>query len=113
MHTDEESVLSHPCLSGSIRGKTPMIPNEQLELFRDALLRSLKAARSIGLNLQSIELALMVAGFRHFTRSELEDEIQYFIDAKFIVEVPKSHSFAHKIWRMTKEGIDDLEKRGY
>jgi hypothetical protein len=90
-----------------------MIPNEQLELFRDALLRSLKAARSIGLNLQSIELALMVAGFRHFTRSELEDEIQYFIDAKFIVEVPKSHSFAHKIWRITKEGIDDLEKRGF
>ena len=43
-----------------------MIPNEQLELFRDALLRSLKAARSIGLNLQSIELALMVAGLPPF-----------------------------------------------
>jgi len=90
-----------------------MIPNEQLELFRDALLRSLKAARSIGLNLPSLELALMVAGFKRFTRSELEDEIQYFIDAKFIVEVPKSHSFAHKIWRITKDGIDDLEKRGF
>lgn len=90
-----------------------MITNAQLELFRDALLRSLKAARSVGLNLQALELALLAAGFRHFTRAELEDEIQYFIDAKFIVEVPKSHSLGHKIWRITKEGIDDLEKRGF
>ena len=90
-----------------------MIPNEQVELFRDALLRSLKAARSIGLNLQSLELALMAAGFKHFARSEVEDELQYFMDAKFIVEVPKSHSFGHKVWRITKDGIDDLEKRGF
>jgi hypothetical protein len=89
-----------------------MIPNSQLELFRDTLLRTLKAARSYGLNLQAIELAMMTAGFRHFSRSEMEDEIQYFIGAKFIVEVPKSHSFGHKNWRITKDGIDDLERRG-
>ncbi|HZM04591.1 MAG TPA: hypothetical protein VFC44_16420 [Candidatus Saccharimonadales bacterium] len=89
-----------------------MITHSQLELFRDTLLRSLKAARSFGLNLQAIELALMVSGFRHFSRSELEDELQYFIDAKFIAEVPKSHSFGHKTWRITKDGIDDLERRG-
>ena len=89
-----------------------MIPNEQLELFRDALLRTLKASRSIGLNLQAIELALMVAGFRRFSRAELEDELQYFIDAKFVAETPKSHSFGHKVWRITKNGIDDLERRG-
>lgn len=90
-----------------------MISNAQLELFRDALLRSLQAARSTGLNLSALELALMAAGFRHFKRTELEDELQYFIDAKFIVEVPKSHSFGQKIWRITKDGIDDLEKRGF
>ena len=90
-----------------------MIPNAQLELFRDALLRSLKAARTVGLNLAALELALMAAGFKHFSRAEVEDEIQYFMDAKFIVEVPKSHSFANKIWRITKDGIDDLEKRGF
>jgi hypothetical protein len=90
-----------------------MISNEQLELFRDALLRSLKAARSVGLNLQSLELALMAAGFKHFTRAEVQDEIQYFVDAKFIAEAPKSHSFGHKVWRITKDGIDDLEKRGF
>jgi hypothetical protein len=89
-----------------------MIANSQIELFRDALLRSLKAARSLGLSLPAIELALMAAGFRHFTRDETLDEIQYFIDAKFMVEVPKSHSFSHKLWRITKDGIDDLERRG-
>jgi len=90
-----------------------MISNAQLELFRDALLRSLKAARSIGLGLPAIELALMTSGFRHFTRAEVEDELQYFVDAKFVVEVPKSHSFGNKLWRITKDGIDDLEKRGF
>ena len=90
-----------------------MIPKEQLELFRDALLRSLKAGRSIGLNLESLALALTVAGFKRFTREELEDEIQYFADAGFIAEVLKSHSLGHKIWRITKEGVDDLERRGY
>jgi hypothetical protein len=89
-----------------------MIPNSQLELFRDTLLRTLKAARAFGLNLQALELAMMVSGFRHFSRSEMEDELQYFIDAKFIVEVPKSHSLGHKVWRITKDGIDDLERRG-
>ena len=90
-----------------------MIPNEQLELFRDALLRSLKAARSIGLNRASLELALTVAGFRHFSRGELEDELQYFVDAKFIVEVPKSHSYGHKIWRITKDGWMTWKEGGF
>lgn len=90
-----------------------MIPNEQLELFRDALLRSLKSARSIGLNRASLELALTVAGFRQFTHGDVEDELQYFVDAEFVVEVPKSHSLGHKVWRITKKGIDDLEKRGF
>lgn len=89
-----------------------MIANSQLELFRDALLRSLKGARSGGLGLAAIELALMTSGFQHFSRSEVEDELQYFIDAKFIVEAPKSHSFGHRLWRITKGGIDDLERRG-
>lgn len=89
-----------------------MIPNSQIELFRDALLRALKEARSSGLSLPAIELALMTAGFQSFRRSEVEDELQYFIDAGFITETPKSHSFGHRIWRITKNGIDDLERRG-
>lgn len=90
-----------------------MIPHAHLELFRDALLRSLKSARSVGLNLAAIELALMTGGFKTFTRADVEDELQYFIDAKFVIEAPKSHSLGHKIWRITKEGIDDLERRGF
>jgi hypothetical protein len=89
-----------------------MIPHPQLELFRDALLRVLKAARTIGMNLQALELALRAAGFRRVNSEDLEDELQYFIDARFIVEIPKSHSLGHKIWRITKEGIDDLERKG-
>jgi hypothetical protein len=90
-----------------------MIPDEQIEMFRDALLRSLKAARTVGMSLVSIEMAMMLAGFRQFTRSDVEDEIQYFIDARFVAEIPKSHSLSHKIWRITKEGVDDLERRGF
>ncbi|MGA2750775.1 MAG: hypothetical protein ABSG59_18545 [Verrucomicrobiota bacterium] len=89
-----------------------MISNEQLELFRDALLRSLKNARSTGMNLFTLEIALRSCGFRHFSLDELQGELQYFCDKGFAVEILKSHSRAYKIWRITAAGIDDLEQKG-
>ena len=89
-----------------------MISNDQLELFRDALLRSLKAARSTGLNIFTLEIALRSCGFRHFSLAELEAELQYFVDKGFAVEVLKSHSRAYKIWRISAAGVDDLEQKG-
>jgi hypothetical protein len=89
-----------------------MNPQEHLELFRDALLRSLKAARSAGMNLFTLEMALRLTGFSTLVRWEVEEQIQYFMDKGFIVEVPKSHSPANRIWRLTAAGMDDLEKRG-
>jgi hypothetical protein len=89
-----------------------MLPQNQLELFRDALLRALKAAHSTGFSLSNLEIALRASGFRHFTLSELEGELQYFTDKGFVAENPKSHSVANRVWRITAAGVDDLEKRG-
>ncbi len=89
-----------------------MISQNQLELFRDALLRALKAARSIGLSVSTLEIALRIAGFRHVNAEDLEGELRYFADKGFAVEVPKSHSMSNKLWRITAAGIDDLEGRG-
>jgi hypothetical protein len=89
-----------------------MISQNQLELFRDALLRALKAARSIGLSESTLEIALRMAGFRHFSTEELEGELRYFEDKGFAVAVPKSHSMGNKTWRITAAGVDDLEGRG-
>jgi len=55
-----------------------MIAQNHLELFRDALLRALKAARSSGLDVSTLEIALRVAGFRHVNVEDLEGELQYF-----------------------------------
>jgi hypothetical protein len=89
-----------------------MIAKNQLELFRDALLRALKAARSIGLSVSTLEIALRIAGFRHVDAADIEAELQYFADKGFVIEVPKSHSMSDKIWRITACGVDDLERRG-
>jgi hypothetical protein len=89
-----------------------MVPQNQLELFRDALLRALKAARATGFSLSNLEIALRASGFRHFAPAELEAELQYFADKGFVAENPKSHSLANRIWRITAAGVDDLEKRG-
>jgi hypothetical protein len=89
-----------------------MVPQNQLELFRDALLRALKAARSTGFSLSNLEIALRVSGFRYFTTAELEGELQYFADKGFIAENRKSHTVSNRIWRITAAGVDDLEGRG-
>jgi hypothetical protein len=89
-----------------------MNPQEHLELFRDAILRSLKANRTTGMNRFTLEIALHLVGFPRASAEEVEQEIQYFMDKGFIVEVPKSHSPAHKRWRITAAGVDDLELRG-
>ena len=89
-----------------------MNPQDHLELFRDALLRSLKTARSAGMNLFTLEMALRLTGFSSLAPGEVQEQIQYFMDKGFIAEVPKSHSPANKIWRLTAAGMDDLEKRG-
>jgi len=89
-----------------------MIPQNQIELFRDALLRALKAAYSTGFSLSNLEIALRLSGFRHFTTAELEGELQYFADKGLVRENWKSHSVSNKIWRITAAGVDDLEGRG-
>lgn len=89
-----------------------MTSQNQLELFRDALLRALKAARAGGFSLSNLEIALRASGFRGFTLQELEGELRYFADKGFVVENKKSHSVANRIWRITAAGIDDLEARG-
>jgi hypothetical protein len=89
-----------------------MIPEIQLELFRDALLRALKAARSAGFSPSNLEIALRASGFRHFTTAELDAELQYFADKGFITEIRKSHTVSNRVWRITAAGIDDLEGRG-
>ena len=89
-----------------------MISNDHLELFRDALLRCLKAARPAGLNVFTLEIALRSCGFRHFDLAQLEAELQYFVDKGFVVDVQKSHSRAYRIWRIATAGIDDLELKG-
>ena len=85
---------------------------EQLELFRDLLLRSLKASRSVGLTLTSLDVSLHAMGCRHFTKEDLEDELQYFVSKELVEEVVKTHSVGNKLWRLTAAGVDDLEKRG-
>ena len=89
-----------------------MNPQEHLELFRDAILRSLKSNRLTGMNRFTLEIALRMVGFPRATTEEVENEIQYFIDKGFIVEIPKSHSPANKRWRITAAGVDDLDRRG-
>jgi hypothetical protein len=89
-----------------------MNAQENLELFRDALLRSLKANRTTGMNRFTLEIALRMTGFARATAGEVEQEIQYFMDKGFVVEVAKSHSPANKRWRITAAGVDDLEMRG-
>ena len=89
-----------------------MDAHEHLELYRDAILRSLKANRTTGMNRFTLEIALRMVGFPLATTEELEQEIQYFIDKGFVIEVAKSHTPANKRWRLTAAGVDDLEKRG-
>jgi len=89
-----------------------MNPHEHLELFRDAILRSLKANRTTGMNRFTLEIALRMVGFPLATTADLEQEIQYLIDKGFIVEAAKSHTPANRRWRLTAVGVDDLEGRG-
>lgn len=85
---------------------------EQREIFRDAILRALKAAGATGLTLVSIDTFLRSAGFRKHTNDDVENDLQYFVDKGFVALVKKSHSVANRQWRITAEGIDDLEARG-
>jgi hypothetical protein len=83
---------------------------EQREIFRDTILRSFRHMRG-GMNLATLRVVLRSCGFDHFEDEDALADIQYFLDAKFLAEVPKSHSIGLKIWRITKDGVDDLEKR--
>jgi hypothetical protein len=89
-----------------------MNTQEHLELFRDAILRSLKANRASGMNRFTLEIALRMVGFPRASTEEVEREIQYLIDKGFVLEVPKSHSPANKRWRLTAAGVDDLDLKG-
>jgi hypothetical protein len=81
------------------------------ELFRDTLLRGFRNMRT-GLGLESLRVILTSCGFTRFEDGDMEDDIQYFMDKGFLVEVFKSHSPGNRIWRITAAGVDDLEKRG-
>jgi len=85
---------------------------KQLEIFRDTILRALKASADGGMSLVTLEITLRACGFRNFEDSEIEAELRYFLDKGFVAEVPKSHSFGNPLWRITAAGTDDLEKRG-
>jgi hypothetical protein len=85
---------------------------QQREIFRDTILRSLKAAAGCGLTLATLEVALRACGFRHFQEADIEGDLQYLSDKGFMAEVPKSHSLGNRLWRITAAGTDDLEKRG-
>jgi hypothetical protein len=89
-----------------------MNTQEHLELFRDAILRALKASPTAGLNRGTLEIALRLGGFPPATAQDVEREIQYLIDKGFVAEVLKSHSPANKRWRLTAAGMDDLDLRG-
>ena len=84
----------------------------QREIFRDTLLRALKASAGCGLSLVTLDITLRSCGFRHFQEADLEADLQYLLDKGFVAEVPKSHSLGNRLWRITAAGTDDLEKRG-
>jgi hypothetical protein len=84
---------------------------EQRELFRDTILRSFRQMRG-GMNLATLAVIVRSCGFKDFENADLEEDIQYFVDKGFLADVPKSHSVAIKLWRITAAGIDDLEGRG-
>ncbi len=85
---------------------------EQREVFRDLVLRAFKMARGCGLSLVTLEITLKNCGFHRVEAEEMEAEVRYFIDKGFVAEVVKSHSVGNRIWRITANGVDDLERRG-
>lgn len=84
---------------------------QQREIFRDTILRSMKAWRN-GIAVASLDVALRACGFNKFSDDEIEEDLIYFSDKGFVTEVAKSHSVGNKLWRITAAGVDDLERRG-
>ena len=85
---------------------------QQREIFRDTILRAFKASSGCGLSVVTLDVTLRSCGFRKFDYEEVEAEVRYLMDKGLVAEVPKSHSPANRLWRITAEGVDDLEKRG-
>jgi len=86
--------------------------SSQREIFRDTILRTLKASAGCGLTLATLDVTLRACGFRNFQEADIEADLQYLSDKGFVAEVPKSHSLGNRLWRLTAAGTDDLEKRG-
>ena len=55
---------------------------------------------------------LRAEGFRSLKRPEVQIEIDYLCDKKFLVADPKAISPENKIWRTTADGRDYLALQG-
>jgi hypothetical protein len=83
---------------------------EQTAIFRDTLLRA--AARfKAPLAASTCAVCAKTAGFR-VTTEELTDHLEYLVVMKFLEKPHRSHTGQLEQWRITSEGMADLERRG-
>lgn len=80
---------------------------ESRENFRTALLRVLDANNTrFGLGLKALGHLVATYGFQSPNAKDVERELQYLEDKKFVAECMKGVSPENRAWRITAEGRD-------
>ena len=85
---------------------------ERRALVRTCILRTVKSAAPYAVSLQIMEFGLGTDGF-HLGLDEILAEIQYLVDSGWIVETEPAHTPSARRWRVTKAGVDQMEKEGF
>ena len=81
---------------------------EKTQLIRESLLRLLEAAPNNGLPLTTLGLGLQSRGLRDLDDDTIRAELQYLVDAGFVIRVKQEISPELAPWRITKAGRDYL-----
>ena len=84
--------------------------SSQREQIRLSVLRYCDAADQYGLGVNLLLQFIRSEGFRRLGRSQLESELAYLQDKRFLAVVPREISPENAAWRITAEGRDFLAK---
>ncbi len=85
---------------------------ERRALVRTCILRAAKNANPYSVSLQIIEFGLGTDGL-HLGLDEILAELQYLTDSGWMVENQSAHTPSARRWRITKTGVDQVEKEGF
>lgn len=81
----------------------------QKQILRENLLRQLEVVRT-GLPFDSLRIGVNAGGFGNIPNIEVEDALGWLTRKGFVEESRADWSDVVRIWRITEEGIDFLDR---